>query len=105
MPEHDAERGQQEVLGLEVAQDLAAGRAQRAAHADLLGALLHPEAGQADDAQRGHHQQRDAHRDQQPRHRAVVAVVVVAQLLDGLVLSSRMMRLGLLRSQRRRPPP
>src|ERR1041385_5173886 len=50
-PEDDAERGEDEILGLEVAQDVAAGGAERTADADLAGALLDPEAGQPDDAE------------------------------------------------------
>ena len=65
MPMHDAERREDEVLGLEVAQDVAAGRAERAADADLARALLHPEAREPDDAERGDDEQRERHADEQ----------------------------------------
>ena len=49
-----------QVLGDEVAQDVDLARAQRATHADLLAALVHPQAGHADDAAGGDQQQQHA---------------------------------------------
>jgi hypothetical protein len=59
--------GDHEVLGHEVAQDVAPARTQRAAHADLLAALRDPQAGHADDAAGGNQQQQHADGDQHPR--------------------------------------
>jgi hypothetical protein len=82
--EHDAHRRQQEVLELEIAQDLAARGAHRAARTDHARALLHPEAGQADDAEGGDHHQRDDHATHQPDHGTVLRVVGSAHLGQGL---------------------
>src|SRR3546814_6252129 len=70
-------------LSSDRAQDVAAGGAQGATHADLAASLRDPETGQPDDAQRGDQQQRHDRPDQQPGHGAVAAEVAFAQFGQG----------------------
>ena len=78
----DAAARDQQVLGLEVAQDVGARGAERAADADLPMPLADPEARKPDDARRRDQQQRRADDGHQRRHAAILLVGARAYLRE-----------------------